>query len=70
MQTVINQKSQTYSCAQCKSDVTVTTETVGVFSGDSGLPLDTYKRETCNAFPQVSHCSSCSYSPLKKASCF
>ena len=70
MHTVINQTNQSYSCDKCKSDVTLTTETVGVFSGDSGRPLDTFKRETCNAFPQVSACSSCSYSPLQKAACF
>lgn len=70
MQTVINQTKQNYSCDKCKSDVTVTTETVGIFSGDSGRPLDTFKRETCNSFPQVPQCGSCGYSPLKKASCF
>ena len=63
METVIKKNNWNFQCDKCNSDVTVVTETVGIFSGDSGLPLKTFNRETCHAFPQVLQCRSCDYCP-------
>lgn len=70
MKSVISKTLQNFQCTKCKSKVMITTETIGVFSGDSGLPLETFKRKTCASFPQVPQCGSCDYSPLKKAVSF